>query len=232
MKPTRASSENHFTNGCTFAAKRGNRARIARPARNGTPMIRKMSSSICQRVQLDRGQQRAGGRVQRTPQNATDERQHEDVDEVRRPRSSTPRVRRCRRSGASARWRCCPAGSTATRIMPSAIDGVTGRIEGQGERDRRQHDELGEDRDHERLGLARDDLEVLGRGVERDAEHDESEHDVQDDQRAGRRSSGRRRRCSVRVASRGRASCGRGRSGSRPQRVRSRRAPRAGRRPC
>ena len=48
MKPTRASSENHFTNGCTFAANRGNRARIARPARKGRPMIRKMSSSICQ----------------------------------------------------------------------------------------------------------------------------------------------------------------------------------------
>jgi hypothetical protein len=48
MNPTSASSENHFTKGCTFAANVGNRARIARPARKGTPMMRKTSSSICQ----------------------------------------------------------------------------------------------------------------------------------------------------------------------------------------
>ena len=31
MKPTSARSENHFTNGCTRAASRGNRARIGKP---------------------------------------------------------------------------------------------------------------------------------------------------------------------------------------------------------
>ncbi|MHC2999624.1 hypothetical protein OB08_10700 [Microbacterium sp. HJ5] len=46
MKPTRASSENHFTNGCTRPANRGNRLRMNRPAAKGRPMIRKMSSSI------------------------------------------------------------------------------------------------------------------------------------------------------------------------------------------
>ena len=48
MKPTSASSENHFTHGCTLRAKAGKRCRMNRPRANGTPMMSRMSPSITQ----------------------------------------------------------------------------------------------------------------------------------------------------------------------------------------
>ena len=48
-----------------------------------------------------------------------------------------------------------------------------------------QHEQLREDRDDERFRVAKHDLEVVGRRVERDTEHDEPEHHVQDHERAG-----------------------------------------------
>ena len=183
MKPTSASSENHFTKGCTFAAKAGSFARIQRPARNGTPMMRKMSTSICHGLSSTAVEKVMCGRMQRAPERDA-QRQHEDVDQVRH-RRHRHRQRDVAARAVGEHLRDVPRRAAGDEDHAERHRGRHREDQRQSERHRRQHDELGQDRDDERLRLAGHDLEVVGRGVERDPEHDEAQDHVQDDEGLG-----------------------------------------------